>query len=275
MRRLHRHLCTQFPYPFRITIADNASTDRTPEIARHLAAKLSGVRVRRLDEKGRGWPCGRRGRSRTRRCWPTWTSTCPPTWPPCRWSPRSSRGIRRGHRQPAGPRLAGGAGAEVGGALRGYNLLLQVTLAARFTDAQCGFKAIRKDVADSLLPLARDMGWFFDTELLVLAQRAGLRIHEVPVDWVDDPDSQADIMPTVVAATGASCDWDARWSAANAPADRRTPAPARLPGRWGGAGPPARPVRGHRRGQHGLLPGPVRVLRVGMDAQVANVLAPW
>ena len=66
--------------------------------------------------------------------------------------------------------------------------------AARFSDAQCGFKAIRADVAARLLPLVQDDGWFFDTELLVLAERPGLRIHEVPVDWVDDPDSRVDIV---------------------------------------------------------------------------------
>ena len=72
---------------------------------------------------------------------------------------------------------------------RCYNLLLRGTLQTGFTDAQCGFKAIRADVARRLLPLVEDTGWFFDTEMLVLAERAGLRIHEVPVDWVDDPDS--------------------------------------------------------------------------------------
>ena len=77
---------------------------------------------------------------------------------------------------------------------RCYNLILRGTLAARFSDAQCGFKAIRGDVAQRLLPLVEDTGWFFDTELLVLAERAGLRIHEVPVDWVDDPDSSVDIV---------------------------------------------------------------------------------
>src|SRR4029078_7491151 len=71
---------------------------------------------------------------------------------------------------------------------RGYNLLLLGTLAARFSDAQCGFKAIRSDLARRLLPLVEDTGWFFDTELLVLAERVGLRMHEVPVDRVDDPD---------------------------------------------------------------------------------------
>src|SRR6185312_6526356 len=82
---------------------------------------------------------------------------------------------------------------------RCYNLLLRGTLQAGFSDAQCGFKAIRSDVAKRLLPLVEDTGWFFDTELLVLAQQAGLRIHEVPVDWVDDPDSRVDLVATAKA----------------------------------------------------------------------------
>ena len=81
---------------------------------------------------------------------------------------------------------------------RSYNLILRSSLAARFSDAQCGFKAIRADVARELLPLVQDTGWFFDTELLVLAERAGLRIHEVPVDWVDDPDSRVDVVATAL-----------------------------------------------------------------------------
>ena len=79
---------------------------------------------------------------------------------------------------------------------RAYNRLLHVALRARFSDAQCGFKAVRRDVAGDLLPAVRDDSWFFDTELLVLAQRRGLRIHEVPVDWVDDPDSRVKIVRT-------------------------------------------------------------------------------
>jgi putative flippase GtrA len=80
---------------------------------------------------------------------------------------------------------------------RSYNLMLRATLSAHFSDAQCGFKAIRADVARELLPLIQDTSWFFDTELLVLAEKAGLRIHEVPVDWVDDLDSRVAIAKTV------------------------------------------------------------------------------
>jgi putative flippase GtrA len=79
---------------------------------------------------------------------------------------------------------------------RCYNLLLQAVLEAGFSDAQCGFKAIRADKARLLIPLVHDNAWFFDTELLILAERAGLRIHEVPVDWVDDPDSRVHVVRT-------------------------------------------------------------------------------
>src|SRR6202035_2430653 len=93
-------------------------------------------------------------------------------------------------------RVIGGPKREI--ISRCYNLLLRTALGAGFSDAQCGFKAIRACQARELLPLVADKGWFFDTELLVLAERAGLRIHEVPVDWIDDADSRVDIVGTAV-----------------------------------------------------------------------------
>ena len=81
---------------------------------------------------------------------------------------------------------------------RSYNFLLRRTMQVGFSDAQCGFKAIRNDVARRLLPHVEDNGWFFDTELLIIAERSGLRIHEIPVDWVDDPDSRVDIRQTAL-----------------------------------------------------------------------------
>jgi putative flippase GtrA len=81
---------------------------------------------------------------------------------------------------------------------RGYNAILHTVLRARFSDAQCGFKAVRREALGVLLDDVKDDGWFFDTELLVLAQRRGLRIHEVPVDWIDDPDSRVDIVSTAL-----------------------------------------------------------------------------
>src|SRR5207302_6770880 len=80
-----------------------------------------------------------------------------------------------------------------------YNILLKATIGNGFSDAQCGFKAVRADVAKALLPLVEDDEWFFDTELLALAERNGLRIHEVAVDWIDDADSRVDIAQTATA----------------------------------------------------------------------------
>ena len=108
---------------------------------------------------------------------------------------------------------------------RCYNRLLRLALRAHFSDAQCGFKAIRAGAAAELLPLVEDEDWFFDTELLVLAQRRGLRIHEVPVDWVEDGDSRVEIVPTAVA--------DLRgimrllWDRPSARDHRRLPSPRR------------------------------------------------
>jgi putative flippase GtrA len=102
-----------------------------------------------------------------------------------------------GTRLAPGSRVVRGTKREV--ISRCYNVLLRGALGARFSDAQCGFKAVRRDVARELLPLVEDTGWFFDTELLVLAERSGLRIHEVPVDWVDDPDSRVDVVATAIA----------------------------------------------------------------------------
>jgi putative flippase GtrA len=201
VRRLHRYLCREFPYSFRITIADNASTDATPDIARRLADELPRVRSVRIADKGRG--------RALRAIWSTSDAhvlaycdvdlstdlaALPPLVAPL-ISGHSDLAI--GTRLGRGSRVVRGAKREL--ISRGYNLLLRGTLAAGFSDAQCGFKAVRAEVARQLLPLVEDNGWFFDTELLVLAERSGLRIHEVPVDWVDDPDSRVDVLATAIA----------------------------------------------------------------------------
>ena len=102
-----------------------------------------------------------------------------------------------------GTRLAPGAhvvrGARREFISRAYNLLCGPRSRSACTDAQCGFKAMRRDAAAELLPLVEDEEWFFDTEVLVTAQRIGLRIHEVPVDWVDDLDSRVEVVPTALA----------------------------------------------------------------------------
>jgi putative flippase GtrA len=201
IRRLHAYLGTSFPFSFRITIADNGSRDGTWPIARSLADELAEVEALRLDLPGRG--------RALRAVWSrsdadvlaymdvdlaTGLEAPLPLVAP----------LVSGHSDLAiGSRLARGARVRRGPKRelisRAYNVLLHATLRARFSDAQCGFKAIRADRARILLPLVRDDAWFFDTELLVLAERRGLRIHEVPVDWVDDPDSRVDIVATALA----------------------------------------------------------------------------
>ncbi|MCP3788118.1 bifunctional glycosyltransferase family 2/GtrA family protein [Micromonospora sp. A3M-1-15] len=201
VRRLHAHLTAHFPYPFRITVADNASVDGTLAVAEALAAELAEVGVLHLDAKGRG-----------RALRAAWSASPAPVLaymdvdlstdlaallPLVAPLISGHSDLAIGTRLARTSRVVRGAKREV--ISRGYNLLLRGTLAVRFSDAQCGFKAIRADVAAGLLPLVQDTGWFFDTELLVLAQRSGLRIHEVPVDWVDDPDSRVDIVATAMA----------------------------------------------------------------------------
>ncbi|RMI34338.1 bifunctional glycosyltransferase family 2/GtrA family protein [Nocardia stercoris] len=198
VRRLHDFLGNGFPFSARIVIADNASTDRTLEIAKELAAELSGVRVVHLDRKGRG--------RALRTVWQesqaqvvaymdvdlsTDLNGLLPLIAPL-VSGHSDLAI--GTRLAKSSRVVRGPKREI--ISRCYNLILRASLQARFSDAQCGFKAMRTDVARQLLPLVEDGEWFFDTELLVLAERSGLRIHEVPVDWIDDPDSTVDIIDT-------------------------------------------------------------------------------
>jgi putative flippase GtrA len=201
IRRLLDHLRTGFPFTARVTIADNGSTDRTWAIAAALEREFAGVRAVRLDEPGRG--------RALRALWAasdaavlaymdvdlsTDLNALLPLVAPL-LSGHSDLAI--GTRLARGARVIRGPRREV--ISRCYNAALHATLGARFSDAQCGFKAIRADQARRLLPLTRDTAWFFDTELLVLAQRAGLRIHEVPVDWVDDSDSRVDILATALA----------------------------------------------------------------------------
>ncbi|GJF07206.1 sugar translocase [Pseudonocardia sp. D17] len=201
VRRLHAHLRGSFPYPFRITIADNASVDATPRIAAALAEEIPEVAAVRLELKGRGralrsvW--GASDAQVLAYCDVDLSTDLAALLPLVAPLLSGHSDLAIGTRLGRGSRVVRGARREF--ISRCYNLLLRGTLAAGFSDAQCGFKAIRRDVAARLLPLVEDTGWFFDTELLVLAERAGLRIHEVPVDWVDDPDSRVDIVATAKA----------------------------------------------------------------------------
>lgn len=201
VRRLHAHLSTGVPYSFQITVADNASTDTTLEVANRLAAEFPSVRVVHMPEKGKG--------RALRAVWSTsdaavlaymdvdLSTDLAAVLPLIAPLVSGHSDLAIGTRLHRGSRVIRGAKREF--ISRSYNLMLRHTLSTRFTDATCGFKAIRREVAVHLLPLIEDNGFFFDTELLVLAERSGLRIHEVPVDWIDDPDSRVPIVSTAKA----------------------------------------------------------------------------
>ncbi|MEA2207741.1 MAG: hypothetical protein QOF54_218 [Solirubrobacteraceae bacterium] len=199
VRALHRYLSDRFELPFQITIADNASTDATLDTARALADELDRVEVLYLDRKGRGHAL--------RVAWmrsdadvlaymdvdlSTDLSAFEDLVTPLL---RGEGDLAIGSRLAPGAHVTRGLKREV--ISRGYNVLLHVLLGTGFSDAQCGFKAGRREAIQALLADVEDDAWFFDTELLYLAQRRKLAIHEVPVHWVDDPDSRVEILATV------------------------------------------------------------------------------
>jgi glycosyltransferase involved in cell wall biosynthesis len=190
--RLVEHLRAGFPCAWQVTIADNGSTDGTWSLAQELVLAHPGqVRAVHLDRPGRG-----------RAVHTFWSASDAEVV--AYMDVDLSTGLKA-LRPLVLPLLAGYADVAIGSRLapgahvvrgplrefisRGYNLLLHATLGVGFSDAQCGFKALRSDAARALLPLVEDRSWFFDTELLVLAERCGLRIREVPVDWTDSPNS--------------------------------------------------------------------------------------
>jgi len=207
VQRLRAYLDASIPYSSMITIVDNASTDSTGPVAERLSATVPGVRAIHLDEKGRG--------RALRAAWSA-SEAAVVAYMDVDLSTNLNAllpllaAVLSGHSDLAiGSRLAPGARVVRGPKRelisRAYNLLLRGALRNNFSDAQCGFKAIRADEARALLPSVLDEEWFFDTELLVLAERNGLRIHEVPVDWSDDPESTVHIAKTAWADIRGVC----------------------------------------------------------------------
>ena len=194
------YLETYFPYRWSVVIADNASTDATLAVAEGLASAYPGVSVLHLEEKGRGralkaaWSASKADIvaymdvDLSTNLWSFLPMVAP---------------LATGHSDVAiGSRLLRGAMVtrqwkrEL--ISRCYNLLIKTLFANGFSDAQCGFKAIKRSAAQELLPQIEDGEWFFDTELLLLAEERGYRISEVPVDWIEDLDTRVDIGSTAL-----------------------------------------------------------------------------
>lgn len=188
-----------FPWEWRIVIADNASTDDTPAASRRLEDQFPEVDYHRIERKGRGYALKQ-------------------TWAQSNADVRAymdvdlSTGIEafpalvravaeEGYHVATGSRLAPGSKTQRSLTRtvlsRGYNLIIKAAFQTRFSDAQCGFKAISREAAERLLPRVQDNNWFFDTELLILAEKSGYRIKDIPVRWVEDPGTTVKIGATV------------------------------------------------------------------------------
>lgn len=189
-----------FPYAWRIVIADNASIDRTPEIGRQLSEEHGDlVEYVRIEQKGRG-----------RALKQTWLASAMDivsymdvdlSTDLAAFPALIAAIAEDGYDVAVGSRLA--AGARVQRSLkrrvltRGYNFLIGALMRTRFSDAQCGFKAASREVAQRVVPLIEDNNWFFDTELLILSEKLGYRIKDVPVAWLEDTDTRVNIRATV------------------------------------------------------------------------------
>ena len=187
-------------WKWRVVIADNGSVDRTPEIAAQLSEKYNGLSILRLEERGRGRALKKawsESDADVRLYMDVDLSTGLEALPSLVTSI-----VDEGYEVAIGSRLSKGSKVvnrsfkrEV--TSRGYNILIHLFFPlTKFKDAQCGFKAVSRRAAESLVPLVEDNAWFFDTELLLLAGKANYGIKEIPVHWEDDPDTRVKIIST-------------------------------------------------------------------------------
>lgn len=191
-------LGNDFKYQWKVVIVDNGSTDGTSEVAQALADKFEDVKFVYLNEKGRG--------RALREAWQN-SSADVVLYTDVDLStelvamPKLVDAlIEEGYDIATGTRLSRKSNTkrclkrEI--TSRIYNLFLKSVLFIKFSDAQCGFKAVTRDVVNTIVPQVKDQGWFFDTELLVLAEKLGRKIKDIPVTWIEDDDSRVKIIPT-------------------------------------------------------------------------------
>lgn len=196
---LHNFLRKHKAYGWRIVIADNASTDSTAKIARALAGQYNDVQYLRLPYKGRG--------RALRHAWLNSDAeivsymdvdlstdlNC--LMPMIEKLASDEAEIAIGSRYQKGAQVTRGLKREFFS--RSYMALIKLFFACNFSDAQCGFKAATRHAVQKLVPLVENQGWFFDAEFLLLAEHYGLPIFQMPVRWVDDPDSRVKLTQTI------------------------------------------------------------------------------
>lgn len=187
-------------FNWKIYLIDNASTDNTLKIAGDIIKQEPNVGVYHLDEKGRGravkyiW---QRSDSDIVAYMDLDLSTDLKHFPPLVRSLINDYDIAIGSRNAKGSRVYG-RNTLRNITSKGYIFLIKSLFLVHFSDAQCGFKAITRKAARELLPLVIDNEWFFDTELLILAEKMGYRIYEEPVTWVDNPGSTVRVWKTML-----------------------------------------------------------------------------
>lgn len=187
-------------YDFSITIVDNASTDNTLPIATKLTNKNPKIHLFHLKQKGRG-----------RAVKQAWSQSSADYYvymdldlsTDLRHLPKLLAALERGYDIAVGSRLAKGARVEGRTFLREITsrmlnfVFIQMLFHTHFTDAQCGFKAVTKKVVDKLIPKIINNDWFFDGELLIVAEKSGYKIYEEPVYWIDNPGSTVRLISTI------------------------------------------------------------------------------
>lgn len=187
---------TEFEYE--IVVADNASTDSTLDIAKKLSNKYSFIKAFHLDQKGRG-----------RAVKSVWKmnvadisaymdvdlSSDLKHFFPLVNSILNGFDIAIGSRNMHGSRVYGRNLLRTITS-KGYIFLIKLFFQVNFSDAQCGFKAVSREVIEKLLPHVEDDEWFFDTELLILAEKNGYKIFQEPVTWIDNPGSTVKVWKT-------------------------------------------------------------------------------
>lgn len=197
--RLRGFLEENLSHDWQIVIANNGSTDRTAAVAEQLAAADTRVRLISLSRKGRGLAL--------RTVWSQSSADIVSYMDVdlstnLRYFPLLVEGLCCGYDIAIGSRLM--QASMVARRLkrevlsRGFNLLIRLLFRTRFSDAQCGFKALRRDAAQALLPHVINNGWFFDAELLILAEKNGFRLFEAPVEWMEDLDSRVHLWSTAI-----------------------------------------------------------------------------
>jgi glycosyltransferase involved in cell wall biosynthesis len=189
---------SELKYQWQIVIVDNGSTDGTQRVAKELAAEHNQVRFIYLVQRGRG----RALRS-------AWLQSDADIV--CYMDVDLSTGLNHlselldaiavdGYDIATGSRLMGESRTTRSFKRefisRCYNVMVKAVLLTKFSDAQCGFKAVSRRAVEAIVPKIEDQSWFFDTELLVLAEKQGYRIKDIPVVWVEDDDSRVKIFKT-------------------------------------------------------------------------------